>query len=174
MLSPVFRETFQSPEGPSPEWNIGVGDVLENTLRLTSTRATALSGTRHHFLMRKRGYARADNPAEDSPATVVQAIVDHRAHKPANGYSCRTFRSRHPQMMPFPNVIDLRFPAEETRSREPKLRRRLDRTLPAATQLEVFLAQPAVANFFVDASVAGGGFETAALLKRGEKPDTCC
>ena len=79
-----------------------------------------------------------------------------------------------PQVMPFPDVIDLRFPAEEARRREPQLRRRLDRTLPAAAQLEVFLAQPAVSNFFVYASVAGGGFETAALLDRGEKPDTCC
>ena len=93
MLSPVFRETFQRTEGCSPEWNIGVGGILKNTLRLSSTRATALSANRHHFLMRKQGSACADILAVDSPATVVQAIVDYRADEPAHGYSCRIGRS---------------------------------------------------------------------------------
>ncbi len=93
MISPVFREIFHRTEGPSPECNIGVGDVLKNTSRLTSTRATALSANRHRFLMRKRCSACADNLAEDSPATVAQAIMDYRADEPAHGYPCRTCRS---------------------------------------------------------------------------------
>ncbi len=93
MLSPVFRETFQRTEGCSPEWNIGVGGILKNTLRLSSTRATALPANRHHFLMRKQGSACVDILAEDSPVAVAQAIVDYRADEPAHGYSCRTCRS---------------------------------------------------------------------------------
>jgi len=43
-----------------------------------------------------------------------------------------------------------------------------------ATQVEVFLAQPAIPNVPVNAGVAGRGFETAPFLDRCEEPDTCC
>ena len=52
-------------------------------------------------------------------------------------------------------------------------RRRLGRSLPIAPQIEVSLAQPAVPNFLVNAGLSGGRFETAPLLDRCEKPDTC-
>jgi dihydrofolate reductase len=59
-------------------------------------------------------------------------------------------------MMAVFDLADVRFPRHEPGRGEPKLRRRLSRSLAAATQAQVFLAQQAVADLFINASLAGG------------------
>jgi hypothetical protein len=77
-------------------------------------------------------------------------------------------------MMAVFDLADVRFPRHEPGRGEPKLRRRLSRSLAVATQAQVFLAQQAVADLFINASLAGGRFETMPVLYRGKKPDACC
>jgi hypothetical protein len=79
-----------------------------------------------------------------------------------------------PKMMAVFDLADVRFPRHEPGCREPKLRCRLSRSLAVATQAQVFLAKPTVANLFVNASMSGGRFETMPVLYRGKKPDACC
>ena len=59
-------------------------------------------------------------------------------------------------MMPTPEVIDIRFSDREARCGELENCRRLGRPLPVAPQLEVFFAQPAIPDFLVNFSCAGG------------------
>ena len=78
------------------------------------------------------------------------------------------------KMMAVLDQADVGFPRHEPGRGEPQLRRRLARSLAIATPLQVFLAQPAVADLFINASMSGGRFETMPVLYRGKKPDICC
>lgn len=58
------------------------------------------------------------------------------------------------------DVADVRFPRQQPGRGEPQLRCRLTTSSAVATQLQVFLAKPTVADLFINASMSGGRFET--------------
>lgn len=77
-------------------------------------------------------------------------------------------------MMAVLDLADVSFPRRQPGRGEPELCRRLAGSLAVVTQAQVFLAQPAVADLFIDASMSDGRFETVPVLYRGKKPDACC